>query len=85
MEGFLLCECAGDTRKDILSCLKKNSQLPTQGAIVGVNVFYFVRIIRGSDPSSKGQSGYASFPEGSPSDQPYQGDEGDKQYTPPEY
>ena len=54
-------------------------------AIVGVNVFYFVRIIRGTDASNKGQSGYASFPEGSSSDQPYQGDEGDKQYAPPEY
>ena len=61
-----------------------SSEYPTQVAIVGVNVFYFVRIIRGTD-ASKGQSGYASFPEGSSSDQPYQGDEGDKQYAPPEY
>ena len=63
------------------------SQLRTllvQVAIVVVNVFYFVRIIRGTD-ASKGQSGYASFPEGSSSDQPYQGEEGDKQYAPPEY
>lgn len=59
--------------------------LLVQVAIVGVNVFYFVRIIRGTDASNKGQSGYASFPEGSSSDQPYQGDEGDKQYAPPEY
>jgi len=52
-------------------------------AIVVVNIIYFILIIRSSRTEG---SGYTSFPEG-PTDQPYQGSEGETQpqYTPPEY
>ena len=51
-----------------------------QGAIVGVNVFYFIRIMRGSDGSSPPGGGYASFPEPTG-----QSEGGSSDYTPPEY
>ena len=59
-----------------------------QGAIIGVNVFFLLRILKGLDRDSQGGggggSGYASFPEGQ---DPVDGGGDDKgnTYTPPEY
>lgn len=63
----------------------------TQAAIVGINVFYFVRIqFMSRDgytaPGTTGPSGYTSFP--GDTDQPPADDDEDehrKQYAPPEY
>ena len=57
-----------------------NMHTHIQGAIVGVNVFYFIRIMRGSDGSSPPGGGYASFPEPTG-----QSEGGSSDYTPPEY
>ena len=54
----------------------------SQGAIVGVNVFYFFRIMRGSEGTSHPGGGYASFPEPTG---PSEGGAGSSDYTPPEY
>ena len=53
-----------------------------QGAIVGVNVFYFVRIMNGAGGEGRPSGGYASFPE--PTDETERGP-GSSDYTPPEY
>ena len=65
----------------------------TQGAIVGINVFYFVRLQFSSKDGytapgtgTTGPSGYTSFP--GDTDQPAAADDEDehrKQYAPPEY
>ncbi len=60
-----------------------------QGAIIGVNVFFLFRILKGLDRDSTGGGGgpgggYASFPEGQ---DPVDGGGDDKgtTYSPPEY
>jgi hypothetical protein len=63
-----------------------------QGAIIGINVFFLVRIFTGRDKDSVGGGapsgggggggGYASFPEGQES---AEGDKTGPAYTPPEY
>ena len=56
----------------------------TQGGIIGVNLFFLFRIIKGQDRDSGAggtTGGYASFPEGQ---EPPGGDE-TPAYTPPEY
>lgn len=63
---------------------------PTQGGIIGVNIFFLFRIIKGQDRDSAAAAageggaggGYASFPEGQ---EPPGGDDQAPAYTPPEY
>lgn len=61
-----------------------------QGVIIGVNVFFLLRIMKGLDRDSTGGGGggagggYASFPEGQdPADGG--GDDKGNAYSPPEY
>ena len=56
-----------------------------QGAIVGVNVFYFIRIMKGIDDPSRPGGGYASFPESSGQPEGGSGGNPSADYTPPEY
>ncbi len=59
-----------------------------QGAIVGINVFYFILILKRGGvqgvPGSGGSTGYASFPEGQ-SGGDDKDDDDHRQYAPPEY
>ena len=59
-----------------------------QGAIIGVNVFFLVRIHKGQDRDSAGGGtgggGYSSFPEGQGSGGGG-GDDRGTEYAPPEY
>ena len=61
--------------------------LLSQGAIVGLNVFFFVRLSMGGGGATGGggggPSGYASFPSGGEDGE--DGDQHKSQYTPPEY